>query len=68
MHGHAGCGHESFDSQSVDPRFADDSFTQAAIQERRVLVGHLHAVTLAWTLVGGLVFVAAARRLLCGSR
>jgi len=64
-HGHKCCGHHTADSLAVDPRFADDDFTQAAAHERRVRAAHAHGMSLVAMVFGGFLIVCIAKKL-CG--
>jgi hypothetical protein len=68
MHTHtqACCGHGHSAHLTVDPRFADDEFTQAALDERRVRAAHAHGTSLVLAILGGILFVGVAKKL-CGS-
>jgi len=66
-HHHGCCGHGRDESTELDPRFADDEFTQAAAHERRVRAAHAHGLSVLGLIFGGIFFVHIARRLF-GSR
>jgi len=68
-HGHKCCGghagHAESTSLAVDPRFADDDFTQAAAHERRVRAAHAHGMSLIAMILGGFI-VACIVKMICG--
>jgi hypothetical protein len=68
MHTHtqACCGHGHAASLTVDPRFADDEFTQAALDERRVRAAHAHGASMLLAILGGILLVGVAK-MLCRS-
>ena len=70
MHTHtqACCGHGHAASLTVDPRFADDEFAQAALDERRVRAAHAHGMSLILAILGGILFVGIAKKLLGSGR
>jgi hypothetical protein len=66
-HDHECCGTGTCESVAVDPRFADDDFTQAASHERRVRAAHAHGLSLIFGLLGGYLLLRVVGRV-CGGR
>jgi hypothetical protein len=67
-HAHTCCGHGGPESVEIDPRFADDEFTQAAAGERRMRAAHGHGMALVLAVIGGFLFAGIAKGLFGGNR
>lgn len=63
MHPHDHCSTDL----AVDPRFEDDDFTRAAVDERRARTAHAHAAHSIFAILGGLflLHVFGRRRRCC---
>jgi hypothetical protein len=69
-HGHTCCSahYRGTSALSVDPRFADDEFTQAAALERRARAAHAHGMSLLVLVLGGFLFLGIAKKLFGNDR
>lgn len=57
------CKHAHGTALAVDPRFAEDDFTQAALRERRARAAHAHGLFgLLVAAIGGVVLFGLFRR------